>query len=260
MNEKEQNTLAKLDAREHDQLNTSAIDKINQNIIQSTQLVDDVVSIAEYCKQFPDDSSMKEKMMSLEENFTSVRRVRGDGACFYRAFFVSLMEYYLKNRENFPKLIEKAKSTAKYLKENGYPEFTVEDFEEAFIEGLEKFNEDGYTGERLIEYFNDDNGSNYFFTFVRLLTSVEIQSNELYQFYIPDQTPRDFCRTNVEPVAADADQLQITALVTAIGASVQVVSIDDSHQGVQLINTPDDRDPVIHLLFRPGHYEVIYHK
>ena len=64
----------------------------------------------------------------------------------------------------------------------------------------------------------------------------------------------------MEPVAADADQLQITALVTAIGASVQVVSIDDSHQGVQLINTPDDKDPVIHLLFRPGHYEVIYHK
>ena len=28
-------------------------------------------------------------------------------------------------------MIEKAKSTAKYLKENGYPEFTVEDFEEA---------------------------------------------------------------------------------------------------------------------------------
>ena len=31
--------------------------------MNTTQLVDDVVSIPEYCKQFNDDSSMKQKIM-----------------------------------------------------------------------------------------------------------------------------------------------------------------------------------------------------
>ena len=32
-------------------------------IVNTTQLVDDVVSISEYCEQFTDDSSMKQKIM-----------------------------------------------------------------------------------------------------------------------------------------------------------------------------------------------------
>ena len=65
----------------------------------------------------------------------------------------------------------------------------------------------------------------------------------------------------MEPVCADADQLQITALVSALQVSLQVVSLDDQHKGVSFINTPDsDNQPIVHLLFRPGHYEIIYRK
>ena len=61
----------------------------------------------------------------------------------------------------------------------------------------------------------------------------------------------------VEPMYQESDHIHIIALTSALGASVRVAYMD---RGENLIchDFPDGCQPSLHLLYRPGHYDILY--
>lgn len=58
----------------------------------------------------------------------------------------------------------------------------------------------------------------------------------------------------------EADHLHITALTNALGVCVNVCYMDRTDGGqVNNHKFPEDgAGPLVHLLYRPGHYDVLY--
>lgn len=72
-----------------------------------------------------------------------------------------------------------------------------------------------------------------------------------------------FCQRMVEVMNEESDEVHIKALTDALLVPVRVYSLD-SRSPVEV--TPTDyvpeacqsRKPLVHLLYRPGHYDVLY--
>lgn len=87
-----------------------------------------------------------------------------------------------------------------------------------------------------------------------------------------------FCRRYVDPMDEESDHIQIVALTDALRVPLRVVYLDRSGSGGPVGDgatgiapstpavdmhdfAPEDtagREPAVHLLYRPGHYDVVY--
>ncbi len=57
----------------------------------------------------------------------------------------------------------------------------------------------------------------------------------------------------------ESDHIHISALTEALGVSVRVQYMDRGEGGhVNHHDFPDGAPPSIHLLYRPGHYDILY--
>lgn len=63
----------------------------------------------------------------------------------------------------------------------------------------------------------------------------------------------------VEPMGKESDHIQIIALTAALGVPVRVEYMDRG-EGDQCNHHhfPEDSNPVVTLLYRPGHYDILY--
>lgn len=98
---------------------------------------------------------------------------------------------------------------------------------------------------------------------------IQVSVNSL-SFYLKIKT--QFCKSSVEPMGEESDHVQIIALSDALGVPIRVVYLDRSSCENNSINvnhhdfvpTSDDMgnsgDPSITLLYRPGHYDILYPK
>jgi len=71
----------------------------------------------------------------------------------------------------------------------------------------------------------------------------------------------EFCNTDVEPMYRESDHIHIIGLTAAAGINVRVVYLDRG-SGDEAVHHdfPEDSQPQIHVLYRPGHYDVLYPK
>lgn len=113
----------------------------------------------------------------------------------------------------------------------------------------------------MLEVFNEPGMSNYLVVYLRLITSGHLQKNyEFYQHFIEGHASvKDFCSHEVEPMYKESDHIHITAITEATGISVCINYLNrgDGEQ-VTKHNFPDHLEPKIFLLYRPGHYDVLY--
>jgi len=57
----------------------------------------------------------------------------------------------------------------------------------------------------------------------------------------------------------ESDHLHITALTSALDVNIRVQYMDRGEGGkVNFHDFPDNGSPYIHLLYRPGHYDILY--
>ncbi|KAF7133059.1 hypothetical protein RHSIM_Rhsim09G0128100 [Rhododendron simsii] len=130
--------------------------------------------------------------------------------------------------------------------------------------------------------------------FFRFVTSGEIRKrSEFFEPFIlglTNATVEQFCKSSVEPMGEESDHVHITALSDALGVPIRVVYLDRSScdaGGVSvnhhdfIPNPPSGGDlplaaatataaggsggsetikPFITLLYRPGHYDILYPK
>jgi len=236
------------------------------------------VLAAEYASGSP---VFKAKVEKLGQTYVAIRRARGDGNCFFRSFMFSYLEHLLVTQDEVEvarveRSIEECKKT---LIDLGHAEFTFEDFLVIFVEQLQSViqgRETSISLETLIERCRDQYVSNYVVMFFRFVTSGEIRRRtDFFEPFILGMSGMNvvqFCRSAVEPMGEESDHVHITALSDALGVPVRVVYLDRSgdtddkpaevnHHDFIPVGSPQTTvDPFVVLLYRPGHYDILYTK
>lgn len=144
--------------------------------------------------------------------------------------------------------------------------------------------------QELLNSFNDQNVSDYVVVYLRLLTSGYLQrEHAFFQHFIEGgRSVKEFCqqvplfllsRTSlnlinserspnvvvffvskeVEPMSKESDHIHIIALAQALNVSILVEYMDRGEGGTVNHHVfPEGGDPRIFLLYRPGHYDILY--
>ncbi|CAL5363739.1 unnamed protein product [Camellia sinensis] len=228
-----------------------------------------------------------EKIKVLSEQFDAIRRTRGDGNCFFRSFMFSYLEHILESqdREEVNRITGNVENCRKTLQSLGYADFTFEDFFALFLEQLESVlqgNEASISHDELMQRSRDQSISDYVVMFFRFVTSGEIRKrSEFFEPFIlglTNTTVEQFCKSSVEPMGEESDHVHITAVSDALGVPIRVVYLDRSscdtggvsvnhHDFIPAISDApsgtsggSETKPFINLLYRPGHYDILYPK
>ncbi|GAB2280772.1 ubiquitin-specific protease otu1 [Dionaea muscipula] len=225
-----------------------------------------------------------EKIKVLGEQYSAIRRTRGDGNCFFRSFMFSYLEHIMEtqDKDEVDRVTVNVEECRKMLQKLGYADFTFEDFFALFLEQLESViqgRDTSISHDELILRSRDPSVSDYVVMFFRFVTSGEIRKRaEFFEPFIlglTNSTVDQFCKSSVEPMGEESDHVHITALSDALGVPIRVMYLDRSScdtgggisvnhhdfipekvskAGAQIIQ------PSITLLYRPGHYDILYSK
>ena len=228
-----------------------------------------------------------EKIKVLDEQYAAIRRTRGDGNCFFRSFMFSYLEHIMEcqDQAEIDRIQANVEKSRKALQTLGYADLTFEDFFALFLEQLESViqgKETSISHEELVLRSRDQSVSDYVVMFFRFVTSAAIQKRtEFFEPFIlglTNTTVEQFCKSSVEPMGEESDHVHITALSDALGIPVRVVYLDrsSSDTGGVSVNHHDfmpvagdlpnascsseKNIPFITLLYRPGHYDILYPK
>ena len=202
----------------------------------------------------------------LKNSYEFMRKSRPDGNCFFRAFGFSLFNSLLHDSAELDRMFNVANQVLKDLRSLGFT-FTVEDFHEAFVSVLQDIKDGKVTNvdELLDQVFNDRSKSDYLVVFLRLVTSSHLQKNsDFFAAFIEDGlSVKEFCSSEVEPMFKESDHIHVIAITSATGVGVRINYLDrggTAHK-VNIHDFPEGVEkPRIHLLYRPGHYDVLYVK
>jgi len=96
----------------------------------------------------------------LARRYRMMRRVRGDGNCFYRAFLFAYLAALVegavgeggKRKEEWEALTKTVKDSKAWLVEVGYEEVAIDAFWEVFVEEVRWGREGGREGGRVCDY------------------------------------------------------------------------------------------------------------
>jgi ubiquitin thioesterase protein OTUB1 len=203
--------------------------------------------------QYADNPAFLPKLAHFGGLYRAIRRSRGDGSCFYRAFLVCVGEHFVGRvtapnaaggsvaanpgtselQKTYERLLAYVGGSCELLLALGYPDVTLPDFHEALLGYLEGLAAPGATAEGAVyAVFRDYMRGSYIITYLRCLTSLELLAKEDDYFpYICALAPhcptvKHFCDSEVEAVNTDADQLQIMALTNGWGIGVTIAYLD----------------------------------
>lgn len=144
--------------------------------------------------------------------------------------------------------------------EMGAPEFTLEDFYEVMVEQLTWIREEHPSSDEIAERFRDQYVSDYAVFYARAMVAGYLRKNkDMFAPYI-DQSIDTFIRSSVEPMNTDADYVQCVALANTLNIGVRIMYVDQAPGNLNSHTFPEGATPLVFLLYRPGHYDVLYSK
>ncbi|GAA6001741.1 OTU family ubiquitin thioesterase [Rhodotorula paludigena] len=219
-------------------------------------LVGSLEPLADLAQEYTAGSAYRAKVERLRlDGWTSLRRARGDGDCFYRSFVFALLETYLPlHPTHAAHLFAKFDSLLPLLTASGFEQMVWEDFWEPLRDllyrmgpeekdgGRRKDGEARLTREGLLEALNDQETNSCIIVILRLITSAYLRTHEdefsPFLFALDDDprfiqeggapTMRQFCEYHVEAVSREADHLAITALTRALQVPLRIAYLDQS--------------------------------
>lgn len=237
-------------------------------------------------------------IQSLEQTYSGIRLVRGDGSCFYRAFLYRLAEQLLPDDSGDASASAlRRQQRLDFLKDpldhNWNQIIGLDEYEETALEIFYETTRDFFQNLTTAETLHDDLGqenavSDYGTWFLRLVTAAYLKRNAerfapfivasmesmasfggtdvavaLDKDYV-DQVIQHFCASQVEPMTAECEDVQVMALAEAMHCQVSIEYLD-GHGGTDSGNSlsrhvfgPNECLYKINLLYRPGHYDILY--
>ncbi|TFK74142.1 cysteine proteinase [Pluteus cervinus] len=254
------------------------LNSINDTTSQRALMASELTPLSVLREDFDRESVFQKQLDFLQKNgFSSVRRVRGDGDCFYRSFAFSFLEQLIDEPDREFAVMRRLSLLDGFepsLKSAGFDKDTYQDFKEEFEECIKAFAQPDHTGrvmnlQSLVQVFQDEMKSHAIVFYLRLITSMKIYEDQenMAPFLMNPETfdpmsPTSFRRRQIEVMGVEADEPQIIALTNAMKVNVEVAYVDghttsDIVKFVRIHNAQDENSRSIMLLYRPGHYDVL---
>ncbi|KIK56177.1 hypothetical protein GYMLUDRAFT_827122 [Collybiopsis luxurians FD-317 M1] len=269
-------------------LSAAQLYELNQNLLDQTAdvqrpLIAKIAPMAELRAEYERGSVSFVKQIDYLEGrgYSSFRRTRGDGDCFYRSVAFAYVEKLLQSDD--PAIAAAAalstlEQTPIVLESAGYEKMVYEDFYAVLEElvknvaTLDDYGNPTLTDEMLLEAFQDPQTSNSIVVYMRMLTSAQIRldpDNFAPFLFHPElgepMEVREFCEHFVDATGKEADHVQMTALSRMLRINIDVAYLDGrgSNGQVEFVKfQPEETMEVIVsspicLLYRPGHYDIL---
>ncbi|CAL1172885.1 unnamed protein product [Cladocopium goreaui] len=232
--------------------------------MEDQEAVGPPVPVADLKVQYAENPDFKQKVEFLVDRFQHMRRARPDGSCFYRSYLFAIFEQMVGDKERALAFRERQKDALEFCLSVGYERMAIEDFFDDFMELLDAVSVEGATRATLEDLWTDEK-DRYLVCWARVLTSAYLKRHEqdFACFLTAHSSVQQFCAQEVDPMTTEADHLQITALSSQLQVPVTVVYLDRSEgSAAEHPFAHDSTLPFtpIHLLYRPGHYDLIYPK
>jgi len=130
-----------------DQLTLQQMESITEEVVNNQPLISLPKKVDVLLQEYSNTESpgFIPGIKCLSENFSSMRKVRGDGNCFYRAllfgYLENLLNLYLSSNEEsiqfakseHERIIKIIQNSLQELISLGYPEYAIESFHEVRI-------------------------------------------------------------------------------------------------------------------------------
>ncbi|KAL4491901.1 hypothetical protein ABPG72_006156 [Tetrahymena utriculariae] len=232
-------------------------------------LIGDLQTLDALEKEFENNMAFLQKIFILKDTYPQVRRVRRDGSCFYRSYLFQIFEHIVsfKDTELQSKIIEIIKQSKEDLKKVGYEEMVLDDFYEPMIEKLELLTKPEFSHNELMSIFIEKYISDSLVMYLRFMTSGYLKMNAvLFENYIDNgMTIEKFCACEVDPIDKEADQIPIMALISYLNVPIKIIYLDSNINKINpdVIILPEGTEEskvFVTLLYRPGHYDIVYKK
>ncbi|GAA5795816.1 hypothetical protein HPULCUR_001178 [Helicostylum pulchrum] len=175
-------------------------------------------------------------------------------------------ESALSNNNLYTARLAKLKETCELLESGGFEKLAFEDFYDLTLQQFEQAK--ASDPDMLLVGFQSPESSNSIVMHFRFIASafLRIHSAEYEPFLIDEMISIDeFCSMHVEAFGRESDHLQIIALSRALDVPIQVVYLDGGVDDQCAIHEfwPSEEDKSktpIKLIYRPGHYDILYSK
>mmetsp|Transcript_57693 Transcript_57693/g.185402 ORF Transcript_57693/g.185402 Transcript_57693/m.185402 type:complete len:265 (+) Transcript_57693:60-854(+) len=232
---------------------------------EAVPLVGPRVLLDQLKAQYASNPGFLPKVEGLEKRFVGLRRTRPDGNCFYRAYLFGILEQLLGSKERHAAFVARTKDSLDACVKAGYERVAIEDFHDEFVECVQRVASENASVSTVEDVLKECDG--YLVCWARILTSAHLKLHEdNYQAFLSSHASvREFCAQEVDPMNTEADHLQIAALSTCLGVPVCVVYLDRSEGDTAAEHLFQEDGgaavgafPPVHLLYRPGHYDIIY--
>jgi ubiquitin thioesterase protein OTUB1 len=285
-------------------LTQAQLESIENEIKNNQPLTSNLFQIGILAQQYADseqqhqNSGFKRGVQFLCTKYTSIRKVRGDGNCYYRAFLYALCEKLLSNNTSveYYRIRRIVDESLAWVCQFGYEEYTIDMFHEELVD-LFTFIDTSYSTseydsmqQQLHTRLNEQNAtSDYCTWFMRVMTAAQMKSNpNRYLPYVMAEDYTDintFCSREVEPMGKECGMVQVSALAECLGVRV-IVEYMDGHMGPEMSSlvhhvfggeevvdedvgdnkmndsaqstNGEEERTSIVLLYRPGHYDILY--
>ncbi|KAG5952542.1 hypothetical protein E4U53_000617 [Claviceps sorghi] len=229
----------------------------------------------EYAKA---DQIYIEKTTALPEAYSHYRPIQGDGNCGWRAIGFSYYEKLVEggDQAQVEGEVARLKSLNHLLSTVGGYNYFEDWAEEAFdlLREVATIIDKPQAAHDLVrQRWNDTEVEGSLIFYFRLLAATFLKANAVaYEGFVPDgQSMAVYCSQNIEVVNREIEQLGIIALVNILlkplNFVLEIAYLDRSpgnqvnrYRFPEEANDKDvlDLGPVIYLLYRPDHYDILY--
>ena len=222
--------------------------------------------------QFPEAGVFRAKVAHLAQHYGQVVFVRRDGNCFLRAFAAGLLLHLRRaDEKEKERLTSLFKSTLTFCVANGYEEFIVEDFVEAFQEmmvaALKADSDDA-----VLEIMRGPESEYAVMLFRCVIGASMRHKSEFFHSFLPENigSVEEYIKEEVDPMNHESEETGILALADYTGYALKIENLDltlpkgaSADDAVIPTNShtfplePLNPTVACTLLFRPGHFDLL---
>lgn len=197
----------------------------------------------------------------LAAKYRAIRRTCPVPTSFSLAFTFAYLEYIVGNKEEFSKFYQYATIAREKLRKAQCPKFTTEKDHGTFMEYIDRCNPKDDTSKALAELdklFVIKGRAEGIVDHLRLIVDCQPKNSD---FECEEFSWEKVAHEMKNPSTEDPEQIFLKTIYLAFGIGIRIEYMDRGEENQVLPeNFPDDCEPDIFLLYRDGHYDILYPK
>ncbi|KAM4540632.1 ubiquitin thioesterase OTUB2-like [Fundulus diaphanus] len=219
-----------------------------------------LVSCADDISSLLPQETPSPKYKDLGLQFSAVRKVRGDGNCFYRAVCFAHLESVLHSPRAMQRFKDQIIQSGEVLVSAGFDEASFSHHQTTVLQVVNQCMA-AEQEDTLLRLFNQQLISDSVVQFLRLLTSAHLQTHaDFFCNFVEAPDLKAYCRQEVELMAMECDHVDILALSQALDVGIHIVSMEGDEQQLVHHVIPEGADPAVRLLYQTSHYDILYRR